>query len=105
MGFSPQEIERMEAERLQEAMLAAILAPLSVQEGGQVSIARGVTYTEQGVLPGGTGNATAAPASQTPAAAGPAAGTQSRSPVKRGGPAPPGGGRTGPKPSGGTSGR
>ncbi len=112
LGFSPQEIERMEAERLQEAMLASILAPLSMAEGGMLGT-RGVTYTEPGVLPGavgaaspapaadapvqpGGGQAATEPANSSPAKAGAAAGTQSRSPMKR--PANPGGGRTGPKP-------
>lgn len=109
LGFSPQDIERMEAERLQEAMLASILAPLSMAEGGMLGN-RGVTYTEPGVLPGAVGAASPAPApaapaggpaatqpaNSTPAKAGTAAGTQARHPMKR--PANPGGGRTGPKP-------
>lgn len=96
LGFSPQDIDRMEAERLHDAMMASILAPLPMSEGGSLAINRGVTWTEQNVLPGKPTNESPAPSpnvdtpggtgppsqnkpGSTPAKAGPQAGTQSPS--------------------------
>jgi len=91
LGMTPGEVERMEAERVHDAMLSSILAPLSVAEGGLISTNRGVTYTETNVLPGAAGSASPAPspdvvtepASGSPAKAGPAAGQQSTKPVRK----------------------
>lgn len=48
LDMSPAEIDRMEAERAHDAMLAATLAPLSIAEGGQLGT-RGVGYTDKGM--------------------------------------------------------
>lgn len=43
LGYTPPEIDRMEAERAHDAMLSAALAPLSLAEGGQIG-SRGVAF-------------------------------------------------------------
>jgi hypothetical protein len=68
LDMSPSEIDRMEAERAHDAMLAAALAPLAVAEGGQLGT-RGVTYTGQ-VPPEDTANGTTPPP-KVPAAVSP----------------------------------
>lgn len=70
LGFSPQDIERMEAERLHDAMMASILAPLGIAEGGSLALNRGITYTEANVLPGQATDQSPAP-TPTPTPAGP----------------------------------
>lgn len=46
LGKTPTEIDRMEAERAHDAMLAQILAPLSIAEGGTLG-SRGISYTDK----------------------------------------------------------
>lgn len=43
MNYTPSEIDRMEAERIADALLSSTLAPLSVAEGGQIG-SRGVSF-------------------------------------------------------------
>lgn len=82
LGFTPSEIDRMDAERTADALLSATLAPLSVAEGGQIG-SRGVTFnassgtlgdapapgtglTRSGAKPAGAPPAAGPPNQQTP---------------------------------------
>jgi hypothetical protein len=56
MSYTPAEIDRMEAQRVADALLSATLAPLAVSEGGQIG-SRGVTFNAS---PGALGDQPAA---------------------------------------------
>lgn len=90
-GFSPQEIDRMEAERAQDALLSDNLASLSIAEGGELGT-RGVSYADKGLPANETGVGAPGTRSgqQSPGSAPPAGGAV---PPPTGGAVPPAGSR------------